>query len=337
MRKGLFLLLVFFATSVHGEIRRIRGVESREDTAAINYNFRQLDEELRNTVHRTSTETIRGYKYFVNPVDFVTVVVDTATISHGDFQTIYVDTITAAYSVYMATVGGNVGIGTTSPLSNFSLTTESGITIGTNDFSSSWNFDQGGIHMEMPFEKDEASSGGSGSIKIFSNNTHDETLQGTMALVTSATPGLRRLKLEAIEQNVAFRNMTLNENGGNIGIGISQPARLIHAVSTATSTGYIEMLRLEGQTLSNGWERGIAFTGNSGAVEVGRVSGFLTGTERHLRFYTNGTQQAAFDNNSTAGNTRFLIYDVDNGTIERVSVGAADSCGAGFKCLRIPN
>lgn len=43
------------------------------------------------------------------------------------------------------------------------------------------------------------------------------------------------------------------------------------------------------------------------------------------------------DSNNTAGNTRFLIYDVDNGTLERVSVGAADSAGSGFKVLRIPN
>lgn len=46
---------------------------------------------------------------------------------------------------------------------------------------------------------------------------------------------------------------------------------------------------------------------------------------------------AQFDSTTTAGQTRFLLYDVDNGTLERVSVGAADSGGAGFKVLRIPN
>lgn len=51
-------------------------------------------------------------------------------------------------------------------------------------------------------------------------------------------------------------------------------------------------------------------------------------------FTTTGGQ---FDNNSSAGNTRFLIYDVDNGQLERVSVGAPDSGGVGFKVLRIPN
>lgn len=46
---------------------------------------------------------------------------------------------------------------------------------------------------------------------------------------------------------------------------------------------------------------------------------------------------AEFDMDGTAGNTRFLIYDVDNATLERVSVGAADSGGTGYKVLRIPN
>jgi len=43
------------------------------------------------------------------------------------------------------------------------------------------------------------------------------------------------------------------------------------------------------------------------------------------------------DNSTVSGNTRMFIYDVDNATLERVTVGAADSGGAGFKVLRIPN
>lgn len=43
------------------------------------------------------------------------------------------------------------------------------------------------------------------------------------------------------------------------------------------------------------------------------------------------------DGSVTAGQTRMLIYDVDNATVERVTVGAADSAGVGYKVLRIPN
>jgi len=44
-----------------------------------------------------------------------------------------------------------------------------------------------------------------------------------------------------------------------------------------------------------------------------------------------------FDSNATAGETRFMLWDVDTNTLQRVSVGAADSGGTGFKVLRIPN
>lgn len=44
-----------------------------------------------------------------------------------------------------------------------------------------------------------------------------------------------------------------------------------------------------------------------------------------------------FDSSTAAGETRFLVYDVDAGTLKRVSVGATDSGGVGFKVLRITN
>lgn len=50
---------------------------------------------------------------------------------------------------------------------------------------------------------------------------------------------------------------------------------------------------------------------------------------------SNGT--GAFDTDSTAGNTRLIVYDVDAGTLSRVSVGSVNSGGTGFKLLRVPN
>jgi hypothetical protein len=52
---------------------------------------------------------------------------------------------------------------------------------------------------------------------------------------------------------------------------------------------------------------------------------------------TGGVVAFEADDNATAGNTKVLVWDVDNGGLERVSVGVADSGGAGFKLLRIPN
>jgi len=43
------------------------------------------------------------------------------------------------------------------------------------------------------------------------------------------------------------------------------------------------------------------------------------------------------DSSAIAGDTRFLLYDVDTGALARVTVGADDSGCTGFKVLRIPN
>jgi hypothetical protein len=54
-------------------------------------------------------------------------------------------------------------------------------------------------------------------------------------------------------------------------------------------------------------------------------------------FHTGGATAAQFDNNTTTGQTRFLLYDTTSNTIKRVSIGATDSGGTGFKVLRVPN
>lgn len=47
--------------------------------------------------------------------------------------------------------------------------------------------------------------------------------------------------------------------------------------------------------------------------------------------------QIKIDASVAAGETRLLLYDVDNVTVERVTVDTVDSGGLGFKLLRIPN
>jgi hypothetical protein len=61
-------------------------------------------------------------------------------------------------------------------------------------------------------------------------------------------------------------------------------------------------------------------------------------TATGLEMRADGDVQALeYDDNADAGNTRLLLYDVDTGAIVRVSVGADDSGGLGFKLLRVPN
>ncbi len=52
---------------------------------------------------------------------------------------------------------------------------------------------------------------------------------------------------------------------------------------------------------------------------------------------TLGSPFGQFDNNATANNTRLLLWDVTAGALVRVSRGATDSGGTGFRVLRIPN
>ena len=57
----------------------------------------------------------------------------------------------------------------------------------------------------------------------------------------------------------------------------------------------------------------------------------------NLLVQAGGADAIQFDGSTTATQTRMLVYDVDNGQLERVTIGAVDSGGAGFKLLRIPN
>lgn len=69
MKRWFLLLLLAAPTSA--AIRYVEGDPLKpEDRSAINQNFRQIEERSRNYVNKTSTETIRGPKYFSNSVTF---------------------------------------------------------------------------------------------------------------------------------------------------------------------------------------------------------------------------------------------------------------------------
>jgi hypothetical protein len=70
---------------------------------------------------------------------------------------------------------------------------------------------------------------------------------------------------------------------------------------------------------------------------AGPATGLGGDANTSLSGIVNSTEIWRADLDATAGNTRFMLYDVDSDTLKRVSVGAADSGGAGYKVLRIPN
>ena len=87
-------------------------------------------------------------------------------------------------------------------------------------------------------------------------------------------------------------------------------------------------------------------SGTGGAVAIGASASAANGqavlgsTAFPLEFRVIAAaagERLRVDATATAGQTALMLYDVDNNTLERVTVGAADSGGAGFKVLRIPN
>lgn len=137
-------------------------------------------------------------------------------------------------------------------------------------------------------------------------------------------------------KNGTPNNMFQSANAAHVVLEIeaasSQTANLLEINSNGGSGGDLFKISSAG-----------AFTANSSAQfsDFRFVSDTDTGISRDgtniLAIDAGGSAAAQFDADATAGNTRFLIYDVDNATLERVSVGAADSGGSGYKVLRIAN
>lgn len=166
--------------------------------------------------------------------------------------------------------------------------------------------------------------------------------------------GTYRLQYSAAQPFSGATNMFAVNTSGDMGIGTISPDTRLHAeIDTAAAAGVNRAFRITKTTSgtpANGIGTGLEFEveTSAGNNEVGAAidavaSDVTSGGEDFqldMRVMVAGATAAVvgrFDASVTAGETRFMIYDVDNGTLERVSVGAADSGGAGYKVLRIPN
>lgn len=150
--------------------------------------------------------------------------------------------------------------------------------------------------------------------------------------------------------NVAHTNNVL------VGTALSSFRANTAMIGTASFSQVLDMLVFGGlDTTSNAPATyTVRFSNQSGTnkaapnVVVQGGLGTGTGTVGNIQFITSvaaasGTTQHTtqermrLDGTTTAGQTAMLLWDVDNATLERVTVGAADSGGVGFKVLRIPN
>lgn len=73
-------------------------------------------------------------------------------------------------------------------------------------------------------------------------------------------------------------------------------------------------------------------TGDCGPIEMQTAPAGSTGSSFNAL-----VTALKVDGSKVSGETRMLLWDVDKGALSRVTVGAADSGGTGYKLLRVPN
>jgi len=252
--------------------------------------------------------------------------------------------------------GGNVGIGTISPISKLEV-------------------DSSGTEI-VRFSSQSGNSGGEigrGSIGLdfFNQVNNPGVLLTAIENSVSTYQSKFAISLRGSTDSAPVERFTISNTGnvqtdgtlqvdgtgdttiaGNVGIGTTGPTRILGIGGLAARN-----IGMERGTVAN--TAGFDLTVNAGGAtsaatdkaggDLILASGVSTGTGiskislKTAPAGASGTgdnvnvENARIDSDATAGNTRFMLYDVDNGTLERVSVGAADSGGAGFKLLRIPN
>jgi len=141
-----------------------------------------------------------------------------------------------------------------------------------------------------------------------------------------------------IVENNSASDLFHIQNNGNIGVNTASPGERLH-VTGNIRTDFAKI----GATIgggSNAYFTQVTKFTNAGYAVSQTPDGLTTLnsiTGQDVQIAVNNVVMGKFDESSTALDTRFFIYDVDNGQLERVTVGAADSGGTNFKLLRIAN
>lgn len=175
---------------------------------------------------------------------------------------------------------------------------------------------------------DNTQTAGYGSVAIGASVsvTTNVTVNGGIAIGSGVTAGPNQLVIGSIARNyVAGHDSRITE----VFVGSN-------AVDTVT--GNITYFGTGGS--------GTNIAGSSVKWSPGRSTGNATPAtftiQRTVAGSSGSTVQTLsdavqVDGNTTSGETPMLLLDIAKGTLQRVSIGASDSGGTGFKVLRVPN
>lgn len=190
-------------------------------------------------------------------------------------------------------------------------------------------------------------SGDDNSINLVANNTVGLTVNGSnVTFNLSPIPTVNDSRILGSSSFKWHQVWSTSINSGEL-LSLSSDVSItlpddgtIHLNAPGTLTGMV-ISSLGTQLIADGSSASLfGDTAGLGLFDTSSESGgsvILDSGAVYLSSDGGGTISGQFDGDSTASNTRFMLWDVDSGALQRVSVGVADSGGTGFKVLRIPN
>ncbi len=173
------------------------------------------------------------------------------------------------------------------------------------------------------------------------NFANPSALVGLVAVPGAAVTAMRSDAAPAIDQGIS-PNWTATHRFSKVWGGGSD----VGAISINSNLPMQEFTRANAIADQRRWIHLVGGGGNfdiSATLDDGSVTRQAIRCNRTLgevtsvQFFSMAAVAGQFDDNAVAGETRFMLYDVTAGILQRVSIGAPNSGAAGYRLLRIPN